>query len=751
MSNLLESETVGQLYNHASELYDSMMSEQWYRQLSTTLLNVAPSLSSDRLLTPVFFEVKLAEIRKLLSESVSIGSNTKEIISEQCLAITKASFAPNSCRAWASYYLGLLELQTARQSGHLMKLWSGYSNMSENPRTKKRRSVANCIQSARNHLFNALVLLGPATELLTRDVLRSLALATGPDKDQVVSAMSACMLLHTSIGSTPRQELCRLFKLNDSSNCALSAMDVGFSQMNKREDQIGQLLSSLGDVVLPSWRFVAGAFCPSGELLLTSLQLDEKESKLRSHTTCIFPMEVPTNQNIFDDQLYSDVVKPLDALIQKSQQQLRGIHTSSGAKLKFNDTSTKRGWWNEREEVDRGLQDLLSVVERNYLDAPAVRESVFGYADSPFMDDSNDSLSIDGSECLLRGADLTAKFDAVCLTPRKPSRGRASRSDNSCKQRNTKSRSNSSSSDSSSEFPDCRRHARRSSLPLRPDVQEHTFLILDENLHRFPMEGLPSFLNRSVSRLPSLSFVLAHFLSAFRSKEVAMIDPSRCSYILDPEANLGATQERLLPFINDITEKRSWDWRGVVGETPSSSFIEESLQQEDGLLLYFGHGGGQNFYSRSQVEALMESREDNDTDTIGVKDYGCRSSVVLMGCSSGKLESINRKDSESLSSQPLFYEPEGIALSYMLAGAPCVVANLWDVTDHDIERYCLDLLKRILESPRGKRISMAQAVAEARAACKMPYIVGCAPVCYGLPVFIVEEYSRAKQKRKAKR
>ena len=66
---------------------------------------------------------------------------------------------------------------------------------------------------------------------------------------------------------------------------------------------------------------------------------------------------------------------------------------------------------------------------------------------------------------------------------------------------------------------------------------------------------------------------------------------------------------------------------------------------------------------------------------------GCRAPVVLMGCSSGKLQSVNTSKSTSSSSYyTMHYEPEGIALSYLLAGAPCVVGNLWDVTDRDIDR-----------------------------------------------------------------
>ena len=107
-----------------------------------------------------------------------------------------------------------------------------------------------------------------------------------------------------------------------------------------------------------------------------------------------------------------------------------------------------------------------------------------------------------------------------------------------------------------------------------------------------------------------------------------------------------------------------------------------------------------------------------------------------MGCSSGKLISVNRKDSRITDKVTMFYEPEGIALIYLCAGAPCVVGNLWDVTDRDIDRYCITLLEKFLGSNDGQ--SLAKCVAEARGSCKMRHIVGLAPVCYGVPVHLAK-------------
>ena len=56
-----------------------------------------------------------------------------------------------------------------------------------------------------------------------------------------------------------------------------------------------------------------------------------------------------------------------------------------------------------------------------------------------------------------------------------------------------------------------------------------------------------------------------------------------------------------------------------------------------------------------------------------------------MGCSSGRLNGWDSKH-EITGLTQTYYEPSGIAMSYLYAGSPCVVGNLWDVTDRDIDR-----------------------------------------------------------------
>lgn len=53
-------------------------------------------------------------------------------------------------------------------------------------------------------------------------------------------------------------------------------------------------------------------------------------------------------------------------------------------------------------------------------------------------------------------------------------------------------------------------------------------------------------------------------------------------------------------------------------------------------------------------------------------------------------------------------------------------------------RYCQELLTGFLDRAHSRK-TLAQAVAEARSACRMQYIVGCSPVYYGVPVEVLSQ------------
>lgn len=143
-----------------------------------------------------------------------------------------------------------------------------------------------------------------------------------------------------------------------------------------------------------------------------------------------------------------------------------------------------------------------------------------------------------------------------------------------------------------------------------------------------------------------------------------------------------------------------------------------------------------------------------------------------MGCSSGCL-TLNG-----------CYAPNGAPLSYLLAGSPVIVANLWEVTDKDIDRFgkavldawfkerlssstdcakcslVAELEAMSLKGRKGNtkkkvqrkklpeacekesvvdcdhRPMIGSFMSQAREACILPYLIGASPVCYGVPTGI---------------
>lgn len=97
----------------------------------------------------------------------------------------------------------------------------------------------------------------------------------------------------------------------------------------------------------------------------------------------------------------------------------------------------------------------------------------------------------------------------------------------------------------------------------------------------------------------------------------------------------------------------------------------------------------------------------------------------MFGCSSGYLKDYGEFDSL------------GIAREYLDAGSQSVLGNLWDVTDVDIDKFSLSLMDKtglLLTSPKLEVQDLVSAANSSRDACNLKFIVGAAPVVYGLPV-----------------
>ncbi|KAG5639575.1 hypothetical protein H0H81_012246 [Sphagnurus paluster] len=250
---------------------------------------------------------------------------------------------------------------------------------------------------------------------------------------------------------------------------------------------------------------------------------------------------------------------------------------------------------------------------------------------------------------------------------------------------------------------------------------EHLFLVLDKNLQGLPWESIPILRGRSISRIPSVDFLHDRMLFAkYRQQGVssgkamplkgAIVDPRKGYYILNPSGDLGRTQDRFKGWVDEM-EKAGWD--GITGHPPSEQQFLNALGSKD-LVVYFGHGGGEQYLRSHKIRHLPIC-----------------AATMLWGCSSGALRDMGD------------FDRVGTPYNYMLAGSPCLVANLWDVTDRDIDKFSQNVFDKLGLTASGSKdwgkregISVVDAVGQSRESCKLKYLTGAAPIVYGIPFYL---------------
>lgn len=295
------------------------------------------------------------------------------------------------------------------------------------------------------------------------------------------------------------------------------------------------------------------------------------------------------------------------------------------------------------------------------------------------------------------------------------------------------------------------------------DVErEPVVLVLDVDVHMLPWENLPILRKQEVYRMPSISSIsMALDRNCGHQEPVSgtaatfpSIDPLDAYYLLNPSGDLSSSQVEFEEWF------REQKWEGKAGNVPPTEELALALQNHD-LFIYVGHGSGTQYIPGHEIQKLDHC-----------------AATLLMGCSSGSLSFTGS------------YSPQGAPLSYILAGSPAIIANLWDVTDKDIDRFSRAMLdawlqeqstppthctrcKHMVEEFRcmkladkakasvpktrkktlkveklqdtyndtncrhcGENLRIASFMSKARDACRLPLLVGASPVCYGVPTIV---------------
>ncbi|VFQ59063.1 unnamed protein product [Cuscuta campestris] len=282
-----------------------------------------------------------------------------------------------------------------------------------------------------------------------------------------------------------------------------------------------------------------------------------------------------------------------------------------------------------------------------------------------------------------------------------------------------------------------------------------SILVLDFDLQMLPWENLPILRDQEVYRMPSVGAITATLLKRCLHQEtleegdglnsIPFIDPLDSYYVLNPSGDLSSTQAEFENWFNEQ------NFEGKSGIAPTVEELTGALKKHD-LFLYFGHGSGMQYIPGNEIKSIDPC-----------------SASLLMGCSSGSLISNGA------------YIPQGAPLYFLSAGSPIIVATLWDVTDKDIDRFgkamlecwfrersttaiyggcdqcmagvseefeCLDIAGKKGKGKKGMNKSSCSCrhrprvgsfMGQARKACVLPYLIGAAPVCYGVPTGITRK------------
>lgn len=230
----------------------------------------------------------------------------------------------------------------------------------------------------------------------------------------------------------------------------------------------------------------------------------------------------------------------------------------------------------------------------------------------------------------------------------------------------------------------------------------HTIIVPAKEFEMFPWESLLALKGISVSRVHSVEILLE--LLEKRNVTSARVKKNlKLAYLLNPGGDLSRTEANFSSFFQC---RSSWD--GITGRSPGTGFFENNVIGKD-LYVYLGHGGCEQYINTNDLMRASASGLDIP-------------SSLLIGCSSASLTQMG------------LLESYGNIYSWLAAGSPMVLVNLWDVTDKDIDKFSMSVFEHWGLSSGEHNLNLCQAVSRSREKCTLRHLNGSSPVVYGLPL-----------------
>nr|GEU88271.1 separase isoform X1 [Tanacetum cinerariifolium] len=464
---------------------------------------------------------------------------------------------------------------------------------------------------------------------------------------------------------------------------------------------------------------------PLGSILAGSLE-DDEDSSSCIFSSCGKSWHCPWDHTIIDE------VAPLFRRILEQNYASTSGHT-------LEDTKQNRSlWWNQRKKLDQCLGDLLSDMEdlwfgpwKYLLLGGLINCKHLDSVTKKLMKDLKSKCKVNISENILRSLISGASSQQIeCLSELILKKG-CYIGGIQCDNDRSPGENSSCLYSLVSDFLTNAIHEIGDDLVGREPV----ILVPDFDIQMLPWESMPLLKNQEVYRMPSIASISCTYDRCCHIQEKVgkdfavspMIDPLDAYYLLNPGGDLSETEAEFGAWFKDQ------NLEGTSGTSPTVDELSAALKNHD-LFIYVGHGSGVQYIPGGEIQKLD----------------GC-AATFLMGCSSGSL-SLNGSYTPKDKDIDRFGKAMLDAWIAARSTSSLDCAQCTEIADK-LKELNIDEGKR-----KGKKISQCKSaevseinystfgckhrpkvgsfMGNARQACALPFLIGAAPVCYGVPTGI---------------